>query len=277
MNNDLNRVRAFADVVSVDAWHQSFDEGKQEVDLKVDVVFTEGRIGGERGSPVQFRLKLKRATLIVITPETEPVEVVRESIRREENHLLTEFSSEQVTKSDLAAGFDVNASANLAGGIKGALSVHTAGKHEISRTDKEKVVGKHHPMKALFRINNVNNTYSWIIDCDAAQFLEGRIWDANASPLMKLRDLRNDPQRGIAPNVRVAVQCLREDLIITDIKLKDDPSLKDKILGNDEKLKLKAAEAYIRTKLTEIGLEVGDLSNDFAKLVLMDLVAKTER
>ncbi|WP_210166631.1 hypothetical protein, partial [Neorhizobium galegae] len=96
------------------------------------------------------------------------------------------------------------------------------------------------------------------------------------SPLLRLKDERADPGRGIAPGVRVAVKCLREDLIISDIRLKDELSFKDRIIGNEERIKERAAEAYIRTKLCELGLEVGDLSNIFARIFLLDIAAKTE-
>ena len=60
-SNSDNRKRAFADVVTVDAWHGSFLEGHAKVDLHVDVVFGTARVGGESQSPVRFRLSAKRA------------------------------------------------------------------------------------------------------------------------------------------------------------------------------------------------------------------------
>ncbi len=275
MNQDRNRLRAFADVVSVDAWHQSFNSERREVDLKVDVVFSEGRVGGEASSPVQFRLRLRKAILMVITPETEPVDVVRESIRREHEDSFTEWSEETVRKKNLSASAGLELSLSKAGASGGA-EVGLKGKNEASSTLKEIRSGKIQPMKTIFRYDNIENTYTWVIDCDSAEHLDGRAWDANTSPLLRLKDIRTDPGRGIAPSVRVGVKCLREDLIITDIRLKSDISMKEKILGNEDKIKLKAAEAYIRTKLCEVGLDVGDLGNDFARVILMDVSAKTE-
>jgi hypothetical protein len=41
--------------------------------------------------------------------------------------------------------------------------------------------------------------------------------------------------------------------------------------------RLKAAEAYIRNKLEEAGLEVGDISEKFAKITLADVFANNGR
>lgn len=129
----------------------------------------------------------------------------------------------------------------------------------------------------MFRFDNSEQTYTWTFECETAEFLVGRAWDANASPVMRLKDLRQRGVRGIAPSVRVAIKCLREDLLITDIRLKDDElSLAEKLLGKEQKTKKRAAEAYIRTKLMETGLDVGDISNEFASIVMLEVTANSD-
>lgn len=71
--NADNRKRAFADVVSIDAWHDSFSEAYASVDLHADVVFGTARVGGECDSPIRFRLSVKRAEVVIVIPNTEPV------------------------------------------------------------------------------------------------------------------------------------------------------------------------------------------------------------
>ncbi|WP_313059049.1 hypothetical protein [Agrobacterium cavarae] len=276
---DRNRLRAFADVVGVDAWHKSFKPGSQEVDLKVDVTFKEGRVGGEEDSPVQFRLRLRRATLAVVISETEPVEVLRDSIRRNDDAIEVDWESHNVKTKHHAALLAAGLSASLnplESGASASLSAKAETSIDANQTLVEKMRGRHRGMKSRFQYDNLEQSFNWLIDCQSTDFLEGRPWEANEQPLMTLRDTRHDASRGIPPNVRVAVRCLREDLIITDIKIKGNVSFLSKITGNEEKLKLKAAEAYIRTKLCEVGLVVGDLSNDFAKVVLVDVMSKTE-
>src|SRR5882724_12023929 len=80
--------RAFAEVVTVDAWHQSFGE-TLKVDLHADVVFGIARVGGESESPVRFRLKVRRAEVILVIPESEPVSVDKSSVSRDSPELQT--------------------------------------------------------------------------------------------------------------------------------------------------------------------------------------------
>src|SRR2546423_71274 len=78
-----NRRRAFADVVSIDAWHPPFSDQVSRVDLHADVVFGTARIGGENESAVRFRLSVKRAEIVVVVPDSEPVGVDRSSVSRD--------------------------------------------------------------------------------------------------------------------------------------------------------------------------------------------------
>lgn len=220
MNQDRNRLRAFADVVGVDAWHKSFKPGCQEVDLKVDVTFKEGRIGGEENSPVQFRLRLRRATLVVVIPENEPAEVVRESIRRDDDAQIIdwEFKSTQTTHREASIAAESSVAISLLeSSAKAKLSADAAANVAGDQTKIEKSSGRERGMKSRFQYDNVEQSFNWLIDCQSTEFLDGRAWEANQSPLMVLRDMRVDPSRGIPPNIRVAVKCLREDLLISDI------------------------------------------------------------
>ncbi|CDZ40505.1 Hypothetical protein, partial CDS, partial [Neorhizobium galegae bv. officinalis] len=176
MNFDQNRLRAFADVVSVDAWHEAFSSDKREVDLKVDVVFSEGRVGGEDDSLVQFRQRLRRATLIVITPETEPVGIVRESIRREQADEVSEWSAEKVRKTGLLAEGGIEASIS-AKGASGGGHAKLGAKMEAAHTYRETAHGKNQPMKTMFRYDNIDETYTWVIEGDTSEYLYGRAWD----------------------------------------------------------------------------------------------------
>lgn len=275
MNSDQNRLRAFADVVSVDVWHQEFSNDCRQAELKADIVFSEGRIGGEDDSSVQFRLKLKKATLVLIVPETEPVSIVRESVRRGYSNDASEWSTETVQTTEVAKSAKVGVTASLKD-ISASADLAAAGKTERTRTHREKLSGRSENIKTIFRYNNIDETFTWVIEADSSEYLIGRPWDPLISPLVTLRDERSNSSKGIAPSVRVAVKCLREDIVISDIVINDELSFKDKIMGNSEKIKLRAAEAYIRTKLFEVGLEVGNLENAFSVVTLLDVSAKSE-
>jgi hypothetical protein len=81
--NTDNRKRAFADVVTIDAWHNEFNDECKTADLHADVVFGTARLGGEAASQVRFRLSIKRAEIVVIVPELEPLSVAKTSVSRD--------------------------------------------------------------------------------------------------------------------------------------------------------------------------------------------------
>ncbi len=105
-NSSENRKRAFADVVTIDAWHDTFSESVSTVDLHADVVFGTARVGGDAQSPVRFRLSVRRAEIIVIIPDSEPVSVDRKSVSRDtpelEGHLTQVV--EKSTQANLKGG-----------------------------------------------------------------------------------------------------------------------------------------------------------------------------
>lgn len=103
MNQD-NRKRALAEVVAVDAWHQGFAQKVERVDLHVDVVFKSGRVGGEPGDDVRFRLRLKRAEVVVIVPPTEPAKIDKASVSRDAPQISAKATEKRQLNTKLAAG-----------------------------------------------------------------------------------------------------------------------------------------------------------------------------
>jgi hypothetical protein len=117
-NNSENRKRAFADVVAIDAWHDNFSENVSTADLHADVVFGTARVGGESQSPVRFRLSVRRAEVIIVIPDSEPVSVDRTSVSRDAPELegrltqIIEKSAQTKLKGAVSATLD---STNIAG------------------------------------------------------------------------------------------------------------------------------------------------------------------
>jgi hypothetical protein len=93
--NDMNRRKALADVVSIEAWHESLSAKTAAVPLYADIVFNNARIGGEKESKVRFRLRIKRAELVVIIPETKPFARDRRSVARMVDKVTVTRSSEE--------------------------------------------------------------------------------------------------------------------------------------------------------------------------------------
>jgi hypothetical protein len=117
--------------------------------------------------------------------------------------------------------------------------------------------------------------YAWLIEPGINRVLEGRPWDVDAEPRMKINDARSEGSRRIEPSIRVEVRCLREDLEIYDIRVLRERRFVSVIKDAFGRNKLAAAEAVIRTRLFREGLDVGDLSDPFARMTLCSVVAES--
>jgi hypothetical protein len=273
--NKVNHRRVFADVLSIDAWHDKFSAETAAVDLHADVVFDTARAGGEAESPVRFRLSMKRAELSVIISETEPLGVNKRSVSRSGGVKTETRSFEQTTEVVGAMAGDAKlavAPSRIFGslGATAQAEAKRAEKSKWKRTEEVAII------KVTYRFDNFEKCDRWTFEPGIGPILDGRPWLALESPLLQLVDQRNDRTRGIEPSVRLVIRCLREDLDISDIEIKN-PTARERISASVSSNRMKAAEAYIRNKLEEAGLEVGDISDKFGKITLADVFANNGR
>jgi hypothetical protein len=272
MTNYTNQQKAFTDVVSIDAWHEKLSSLTPRVDLHADVVFRTARVGGEAESQVRFRLSVKRAELILIIPELERFAVDKRFVARFGKVKSMTQSFTQTTK---VVG-RVDADAKAAVGLSTmSASVGAKARANLQRSSEKKLKAseKRTSISVTYRFDNAENNNCWTLEPGIGSVLEGRPWDAAKSPIVKLVDQRVDRERGIEPTVRLEIRCLREDLEITDLELKNTglwEELKERVGGKN---RLKAAEAYIRNRLEEAGLDAGDMSDRFVKITLVDVFA----
>ena len=271
--NSTNRKRAFADVVSIDAWHDRFDGKRSRVDLHADVVFGTARVGGEIDAPIRFRLSVKRAEIVVVIPDTEPVSVTPQSVARdlkEPQGRLTEIieqKAEMNAKANLVLSTEplkLNASASAGSGMKKATS--RSRKLKVSSTIRFMTVTTSKTEEGYYR---------WLVRPAAAAVLDGSPWDAVKEPRLKLVDRRKDRSKGIPPTVRVEVRCRREDIVIEDLEVKDAGiwDMAKRRLGF--KNRMAAAISYIRDRLSEEGLEVDNIEDVFGKVTLGSVTPET--
>jgi len=271
--SDSNRLRALAEVVSVEGWHKAFEDGGARADLHVDVVFGVGRIGGGDPSGVRFRLGLKRAQLVVVSPDHEPVRIDPASVRRDAPKPVL-GKTEVKAKVSKSAGLSLT---GQAGASTKGLKAEAAGKaHVALAASKNRTVVATQAYKGMTvtQSRTAEGGYRWAIEPALGEgSLAGRPWDAEKSPMLALVDQRPRGSKSMPPTVRIEVRCLREDLEISQIKL-EDPQLW--ALLNRRKAarnRLIAAEAAIRTLLAEEGLVSGDMNDAFAHLTLAVTVA----
>jgi hypothetical protein len=269
--NSDNRRRAFADVVTVDAWHQTF-EGTKKVDLHADVVFGIARVGGESTSPVRFRLKVRRAEVVLVIPDSEPVGVDKPSVSRDSPDIRTRVK--ETIKKSSSSGAGAHFAADISTDkFDGTIGIAAKADTNVSTEQKIERSGDR-PRMHVRQSLTPDGHYRWIIESSEGSHLDGRPWDPTHSPRLKLVDRRKESGKSIPPSVRIEVLCRREDLIIEDI------TLKDARLWNTTKARLgfsnrmAAAESYIRNCLLEEGLLVGDMADIFSLVTLASVMAE---
>lgn len=176
MNNSENRKRAFADVVTIDAWHDSFSNEVSAVDLHADVVFGTARVGGDSESPVRFRLSIRRADVVIVIPESEPLSVDRRSVSRDTPELEGRLT--QVIHQSAQANLKAGASLSVAP-TKPAMSARIDTEAQVSRAASEKLeISATVKFLAVTQSKTADGHYRWQIESRRNSHLEGRPWDA---------------------------------------------------------------------------------------------------
>lgn len=257
-----NNPRVFAETVSVDAWRTPFSEGKAEADLHIDVVFSQGRIGGEeigKSSPVRFRMSLKRAEVHIVRDTLKVIDIPPSSIFRETlKSGIAEYAEESSSDTNL--------------GLGGNAEIHSVSGHILANINASKQVTEtyresNNVSKMKVTHARTSDGYCFRIEPSRGDRLDGQPWSSEV-PRSKLVDTKFGRKRGEAPEVTVEVRCRREDLIIEDINFKDS--------GITEYIKLPrakrvAVEQYIKSEIERIGLYCGDITDPFSVIVLGDV------
>jgi len=271
--NSDNRKRAFADVVTIDAWHDDFDDDRCRVDLHADVVFGTARVGGEAESPVRFRLSVKHAEVVVVIPDTEPVSVDRKSVSRDSPELEAHLTAIVEESSQLHGKGTVSASASS---VALAASAAIEGGAQASRSASKKIeVSGAIQLMLVRQSKTAEGYYRWSIEPRAIKALEGRPWDAVKQPRLTLVDRRKDRSKGIPPSVRVEVRCRREDLSIDDLEIKDEGIWEAVKRRAGFRNRMAAAISYIRDHLSAEGLEVRNIEDAFGHVTLASVTAES--
>jgi hypothetical protein len=262
-----NRSRVFSEVVSIDAWHRPFGDGAELVDLHADVVFLSARVGEEQESTVRFRLGIKRAEVVVVVPEHEPVAIDKWSVQRD----AQEFQG-RVTET---FGQSASAAGEMAAGTSASGPHFSARGRLAAEVQASKVIERSAPLRLIVALQgkSPDEHYQWTLTPQSAGVLQGKSFDPSV-PRLKLRDIRTDTSRGLPPCVRVDVRCRQEDLAIDDILIKDE--------GRWAKIQSRfgfanrraAAIAYIRRALIEEGLDVANIDDPFGRVTLASVLAE---
>lgn len=267
MSGGNNRTRVFSEVVSVDAWHRPFADGNDLVDLHADVVFLSARVGEEQESSVRFRLSIKRAEVVVVVPEHEPVAIDKWSVQRDAQEFEGRIT--QTLEQSSSASANVEAGLSQSGPTFSGHGTVSAG------IQSNTIVEKSAPLRLIVALQGKSSDghYQWMLTPQSGPVLQGKSWDPSI-PRLKLRDVRADKTRSLPPCVRLEVRCRQEDLAIDDIQIKDE--------GRWAKIQARfgfanrraAAISYVRRALVEEGLEVANIEDPFGRVTLGAVLAE---
>lgn len=262
-----NNPRSFAETVSLACWRTAYDNDTHRADLHLDVVFSEGRIGGGMTAeecPVYFRLSLRRAEIRVQRDLLKEIQIVASSVMREPMAI-----GRLETVDERKRGANARAAGRLGDGkAKFGLEAEAFGGFKVSnRFEMGRDVSQ-------MRVQHRNDDGDWSLNVSPHRdrVLDGQPWEEK-TPAMTLRDKKPDRVRGEPPEVTVEIRCRREDLVIEDIEFRDK---KWPAWATLPAAKRVVVEQYLKRELIESGFYCGDLSDKFAILVLADAVPEVE-
>ena len=265
-----NRVRVFTEVCQLDAWHSPVNtEGNTKV--HVELSFGIGRIGGDDSElDFTFRVRLRKAVLSVrLSP---PLKAIRSGVARsvpeaQITHTRVRQAKDTINKEGKAdvALTPSRLAATLSGSISNAQSKEFVDHLQL-------VQQLPHILVATVPTDDAG--YAWSLEPTFSPHLDGQPWDPINAPRLVVRDYPTSPR--IEPVIEARLTCLKEDLVIDDIQIKNAPIREAiaNVIASD--LKMKAAEQYIRRVLTEINLEPSAMDNRFSKLILASAIAAVE-
>lgn len=273
MDNPNYRFRILEDLVSLEAWYKPL-EVDQTSPFHVALAFGDARYFGGEDTPVDFRVKLARATLVVIcdpaltVPKRTKVREYPEwnktvKSKTEESASQTDSETENDAR-ELRANPVTGVSGSKVGSKANASSAVSGAANEMEVTE---VISQHVRMN----YRDVGGEHHWDCRPISSDSLQGKAHDG--------KELLMELKPGLAQSVqdlgvRVYVKCKAEDIEISDINAK--PSLVERIKGQNLDRRLSLAKEVIKQKLAEASLDVVDLDASFADVIIADILAIPE-
>lgn len=269
--HDDNTHRSLKRLVVVDAWFRRSADSNDRYILHADVSFNEERLGGGTETAVLFKVAVKQCEIVFIPPEPE-FRVDRHSVARQRPLGPQEIADikqrKAATSLRVKLGFRQKPSAD-------------------ANIDWERSGGSEQTSKSTQTKSMYNEQFTRSIDgydawrVNGQELPQGRlvgpVFDVETEPRLTLIDLRsemrraNDKKYSMSPLSRIEVRCLREDIDIYDIRMKDERKQEWLTARPGNKLRLRIACEVLKEALLQEGLSVGSLINDpFAEMTICD-------
>ena len=261
-----NFARSIADVVSVEGWTIKEDDGRA---VHIDLSFRRTAVGGGMNDAVRFRLALLRAELVALDPTSEGIRILPQTVARDR----TNYKVEKAIGASSGSEFKTGGSVGVSSDGKRMLSLDgmMGGEKYRSRNFDSKAIAETAGIEVNHR-KDFEGNHRWELNPAASSHLVGSGWDAKEHPRFSIQSPKSEK---IPRAIIFQVRCLREDLKITDVRIipKDK---KKPIFEPTDRAKVAAAEAFIKSRLSQIGLLSGDIANPFAEICIFETVVEVK-
>ncbi|OUS38509.1 hypothetical protein A9Q94_02435 [Rhodobacterales bacterium 56_14_T64] len=241
-----NLSKSLNEIVSVESWYAKFTEENRESEFFMHVRFQEAVFGGDPEHTVRFRLRLRKADVIVFAEE--PLKVPKSGVRRDRLNIEATYEQERTeeTNAGISGEGSVEVSqAGLKGKAKVAVNADKTVKDKSTSTRRIRTSGT-----LVEHSIDTDGNNRWSFSPADGEHLLGQVFEQTA-PLMKVH---HQEQVGkISPIVKVQVKCRREDIDVLDLEPKNLPKgMFERGIGPEAKLRL--AEEIIKDTLATEGL-----------------------
>jgi len=273
MSNVSNSHRILQELVSVEAWHKplEFDNNSP---FHVALGFADARYSGPDNLPIEFQVKLKRATLVVVCDQN--LKVPKSTTVRVHPTWEKSYRQMQGDARDRSVSSSRHGTTDVAiDGLKGpsanaSVSRGDANNESATRnieTEYTQTIRQHIQMNYRYS----GDEHQW--DCHPinADTLQGSA-HTGSDPIMEIKPTLDKRLEDMG--VRVFVKCKADDFEITDIRM--NKSLRERLTGEDLQARERLAKQVIKHKLAEADLEATDLDASFREVVIADIISIPE-
>lgn len=265
-----NTHRSLKRLVVVDAWFQRSAEDPSRYTLHADVSFNIERLGGGEETAVTFKVGVKQCEIVFVRPR-DGFRVDRASVRRQKPI----GTQEVLRKTHRKASGGTRAKL----GISRNPSVEVSAEADVSVASEQSATSTY--SKSLFNeqfIRSRDGHDAWSVNGEElGGYLKGPVFNVETEPRLTLVDLRDRERRmrdevnEMTPTSRIEVRCLREDIDIHEVKLKDEEKQRRFLGKPGSKERLQIARGVLREALLVQGLSVGQLLDDpYAEMTICD-------
>lgn len=277
--NAGNRLRALADVVTLDPIQELVPERAGRYNIYADVFFQTVRIGAEDETPIRFRLSLKRAEVLLRLPETDPLlHIDFGSVQRKPEQERSKSRRLKVEQGEKFQKAQKIASSSLFSSLALKLGFSTEGQKaqdkDIRRTieEEEEIFS----MRVVGRRLNAKEA-RWSVEAGDAAVLRNAPWDQN-TPLAVVVDQGFEDRRpGMeAGGITFEIRCTREDLSIDEVELKSPSLLQKHSQSSNRRAQTMAINQYIKSQLSERHLDASNIEDPFGSITLLNALIEND-